>query len=62
VECNANSLIIAREKRPRGLYEEGGWLVYDGGGPLLTTEQANRLIEEGREKRIEHILSSGFDQ
>jgi AbrB family looped-hinge helix DNA binding protein len=61
VVCNVDSITIARERKPRGLYEKGGWLVYDGGGPTVTTGEVNRWIDADREERIKHILGPGFD-
>jgi len=61
IECHVDSITIARERKPRGLYEKGGWFVYDGGGPPVTTEEANRWIDKDREDRMKHILGTEFD-
>jgi AbrB family looped-hinge helix DNA binding protein len=56
VECVDDTLTFAREQRPQGLIEKGGWLVWDGGGPPMTKEESLRLIEDDREARMRHIL------
>jgi AbrB family looped-hinge helix DNA binding protein len=62
LHCAGDSLILEREKKPRGLYEEDGLLVYDSGGPTITAEQTFHLIESMREERMRHILGEDFEE
>ncbi len=59
VRCNGTRLILDSERKPRGLYREQGWLVYDSGGPPLAADTVVRAIHDIREERDRHNLNLG---
>jgi AbrB family looped-hinge helix DNA binding protein len=59
IQCNGSTLIMDAETKPRGLYEDRGWLVYDSGGPSVSNEDIRRVIEEQREERDLRNLGPG---
>jgi hypothetical protein len=48
---------MAHHRAGKGLYEKGGWLVYDSGVPM-SVEQSLRLVDEAREERDKFLLGS----
>jgi AbrB family looped-hinge helix DNA binding protein len=55
-----DKMTVEHRRAGRGLYEEGGWLVYDSGGAPFTAEQVDRWVADDREERMRHILGTGF--
>jgi AbrB family looped-hinge helix DNA binding protein len=58
IQCQNEVLKLERELKPRGLYEDGGWLVYDSGGPAISVEDGLRFLEDEREDRISYLAGS----
>jgi AbrB family looped-hinge helix DNA binding protein len=55
LEMDGETMTLAPQRVGRGLYEEGGWLVYDSGVPI-TVEQSLRLVQDSREERHNFLM------
>lgn len=57
VQVDGDRMTMAHHRAGKGLYEKGGWLVYDSGVPM-SVEQSLRLVDEAREERDKFLLGS----
>jgi AbrB family looped-hinge helix DNA binding protein len=55
VRVDGDKITMAHHRTGKGLYEKGGWLVYDSGVPM-SVDQSLRLVDEAREERDNFLL------